>query len=160
MHEQKKELPIVKQHANRTRVSAVMQKKSASNQTFGFADNRAESIENGKIIAGIQAKGENVPLQRSVGLGAGVIQRQISDNNYNTARAILIAAGSNSAAASHPKHTQGAGSPDGHGIALLQEARDEFRAADVGQPGLVSGMTQAHYGAIHNAADQMGIVQW
>ncbi|MBN3217580.1 hypothetical protein CUU54_03920 [Pectobacterium polaris] len=84
----------------------------------------------------------------------------ISDNDYNRARAILIAAGSNSARASHEKHTQGAGSPDSHGQSLLRGSRDEFRAADRGQPNLQSEMTQAHYNAIHAAAQQMGIQNW
>ena len=84
----------------------------------------------------------------------------ISDNNYNRARAILVAAGSNTAVTSHEKHTQGAGSPDGHGQALLREARDEFRGTDAKQPNLHSGMTQAHYTAIHSAAQQMNIQDW
>ena len=84
----------------------------------------------------------------------------ISDHNYNTARGILIAAGSMSANASHVKHTQGAGSPDGHGQALVAQARDEFRLMDIGQPNLQSGMTAAHYNAIHNAANQMNITHW
>jgi len=84
----------------------------------------------------------------------------ISDHNYNAARTILINAGSKTANASHIKHTGGSGSPDGHGISLLQEARDEFRATDAGQANLKSGMTQAHYNAIHAAANQMGITSW
>ena len=84
----------------------------------------------------------------------------ISDNNYNKARTILVAAGSITAQKSHEKHTQGAGSPDGHGQTLLGEARDEFRETDAGQPNLHSGMTQAHYTAIHNAAQQMSIQDW
>jgi hypothetical protein len=84
----------------------------------------------------------------------------ISDNNYNTARGILVAAGSMSANASHPRHTQGAGSPDGFGRALLGEARDEFRAMDIGQPNLQAGMTAAHYAAIHAAANQMNLDRW
>jgi hypothetical protein len=84
----------------------------------------------------------------------------ISDHNYNTARAILAAAGSHSAALSHDRHTRGAGSPDSFGQNLLRGARDDFRAADDGQPHLQSGMTAAHYTAIHNAANQMGITEW
>jgi len=84
----------------------------------------------------------------------------ISDNNYNRARAILAAAGSKTANASHEKHTQGAGSPLGHGQSLLREARDEFRGTDAGQDALRSGMTQAHFDAVHNAADQMRIGAW
>jgi hypothetical protein len=84
----------------------------------------------------------------------------ISDYNYNTARTILINAGSQTANASHPKHTGGAGSPDGHGKSLLREARDEFRINDVGQANLQSEMTIAHYQAIHRAANQMGIINW
>ena len=84
----------------------------------------------------------------------------INDNDYNTARGILMAAGSRTAAASHPKHTQGAGSPDTHGRSLLSEARDEFRISDAGQPNLMSGMTAAHYNAIRGAALTMGITNW
>ena len=84
----------------------------------------------------------------------------ISDADYNRARAILVQAGSATASKSHDKHTQGSGSKDSDGQGLLREARDEFRGADAGQPGLQSGMTQAHYDAVHQAADRMGITQW
>lgn len=84
----------------------------------------------------------------------------IADNDYNRARAILVQAGSKTAGKSHDKHTQGKGSPDSHGQDLLRGARDEFRGTDAGQPGLQAGMTTAHYNAIHNAAQQMGITNW
>ena len=84
----------------------------------------------------------------------------ISDHDYNTARAILVAAGSRTAAKSHDKHTNGAGSPDSHGKDLLREARDDFRITDAGQANLQSRMTAAHYAAVHNAATQMGITSW
>lgn len=84
----------------------------------------------------------------------------IADNDYNRARAILVQAGSNTAGKSHDKHTQGKGSPDSHGQDLLREARDEFRGTDAGQPGLQAGMAVAHYNAVHNAAQQMGITKW
>ena len=84
----------------------------------------------------------------------------ISDHDYNKARDILIDAGSETAGKSHPKHTDGAGSPDDHGKDLLREARDEFREADEGKEDLKSGMTQEHYDAIHAAADEMGIDEW
>ncbi|GKW06413.1 hypothetical protein LHL03_11010 [Pectobacterium carotovorum] len=84
----------------------------------------------------------------------------ISDDDYNQARAILIRAGSKTASASHEKHTQRAGSPTSHGKSLLQEARDEFRAGDQGLLNLHSDMTQAHYDAIHEAADAMNIENW
>jgi hypothetical protein len=84
----------------------------------------------------------------------------ISDNDYNQARDILIAAGSKTAEKSHPKHTGGKGSPVAHGQDLLREARDEFRQKDQGQPNLDSGMTRAHYDAIHAAARQMNIEEW
>lgn len=83
----------------------------------------------------------------------------ISDDQYNRARAILIEAGSRTASSSHAKHTQGRGSPVGHGQQLLREARDEFREADR-QSGSHSGMTEAHYKAIHRAAQEMGISNW
>ena len=84
----------------------------------------------------------------------------ISDYDYNKARMILIDAGSQTAKASHPAHTRGAGSPAGHGQGLLREARNEFRRADVGQANLRSGLTPAHYNTIHNAANQMNIREW
>ena len=83
----------------------------------------------------------------------------ISDGKYDKARDILIGAGSNTARASHRKHTQG-GSPDDHGRQLLVEARDEFRRGDPGLDSLHSGMSQRHYAAIHSAADEMGIDRW
>ncbi|MGH7122530.1 MAG: hypothetical protein ACREFP_26665 [Acetobacteraceae bacterium] len=84
----------------------------------------------------------------------------IADNDYNRARAILVQAGSKTASKSHDKHTQGKGSKDSDGQGLLREARDEFRGTDTGQPGLQAGMTAAHYGAVHGAAQQMSITQW
>jgi hypothetical protein len=84
----------------------------------------------------------------------------ISDSNYNKARNILVQAGSASASTSHPKHTQGNDSPDSHGQDLLREARDEFRGTDARQQNLQSGMTAAHYTAIHSAAQQMDINDW
>lgn len=84
----------------------------------------------------------------------------ISDRRYNAARQILVSAGSATAAAAHVQHTQRAGVPDHYGTQLLVEARNEFRAADVGQPGLRSQMTAAHYGAVHGAAAEMNIDHW
>ncbi len=81
----------------------------------------------------------------------------ISDYSYNKARKILIEAGSYTAKASHPAHTQGNGSPDGHGRSLLQEARNEFRVSDSGESNLKSGVTLDHYNAIHKAATQLNI---
>ena len=77
----------------------------------------------------------------------------ISDHDYNTARGMLIAANSNTARNSHPKHTGGRGSPNGHGEQLLREARDEFNmmnpvARDEGRAVVVA------------AAAQMGIPHW
>jgi hypothetical protein len=84
----------------------------------------------------------------------------ISDTAYNRARAILIDAGSKTAEKSHPKHTQGKGSPLFHGQNLLQEARDEFRLSDAGGGNLRSGMTPVHYNAVHDAAREMRIINW
>ncbi len=84
----------------------------------------------------------------------------ISDYQYNRARNILVQVGSHTAGVSHPKHTQGTGSPESHGRQLLREARDEFRQLDANLPDLRSGMTQAHYNAIHQAANTMTISQW
>jgi hypothetical protein len=81
----------------------------------------------------------------------------ISDDDYNAARQILINAGSDSARASHVKHTQGRGSPDGHGVALVREAITEFRASDAGGQALTRGMTIQHFVAVSNAADKMGL---
>ncbi|MDB5815192.1 MAG: hypothetical protein JWN23_2309 [Rhodocyclales bacterium] len=76
----------------------------------------------------------------------------ISTHNYNTARLLLIAAGSLTAAASHPKHG-GNGWPDGHGISLLKEARDEFNGWPV--PARDQGRA-----VVVRAAAQMGIDAW
>jgi len=84
----------------------------------------------------------------------------ISVHNYNSARQTLVSAGSKTAEKYHVKHTKGKGSPEGHGKDLLTEARDEFRGLDSGQGNLVSGMTQAHYNAIHKASDTMDISNW
>jgi hypothetical protein len=84
----------------------------------------------------------------------------ISDNSYNAARSTLALAGSQTAAKSHPKHNTSGGSPDSQGQELLREARDEFRKDDAKHPNLKSGMTQAHYDAIHKAAEEMGIANW
>ena len=87
-------------------------------------------------------------------------QMAISDLDYNRARSILVDAGSATAAASHTKHTQGRGSPVGHGQQLLREARDEFRRSDRGYEDLRSSMTADHYAAVHSAARRMGITAW
>jgi hypothetical protein len=49
----------------------------------------------------------------------------IKDADYNKARALLVKAGSKSAAKSHDKHTNKKGSPDGHGKSLIAEAKAE-----------------------------------
>ncbi|MFH1374409.1 MAG: hypothetical protein ABII79_11495 [bacterium] len=86
----------------------------------------------------------------------------ISDADYNQARGILARAGSMTARNSHEKHTQGNGSPIGHGQALLREARDEFLRMDNGSANLRqgTGMTVAHYNAIHDAARVMAVQTW
>lgn len=94
----------------------------------------------------------------SLNINSTVIQRQISQNDYNTARNILINAGSATANAAH--HLHNGNVPDHYGVQLLQEARDEFRQMDAGGNNLQSGMTQAHHRAIHRAANEMGIQQW
>lgn len=81
----------------------------------------------------------------------------ISDNAYNEARRILFTAGSNSARASHVKHTGGKGSPDGHGVALLREAIIEFRRTDANAAARTRGMTMTHFVAVSNAASEMGM---
>lgn len=86
--------------------------------------------------------------------------KSISDEDYNDARDILIAAGSKTAEKSHKKHTKRAGSPGKDGKSLLAEARDEFRKADAGKADLVSDMTKAHHKAVKDAADKMGITSW
>jgi len=77
---------------------------------------------------------------------------------FNTAKANLAGAGSHSAQLCHPQHGTGS-CPDHCGVSLLRGARDDFRGMDTGQPALRSGMTQAHYNAVH-AAVLMGINQW
>lgn len=83
----------------------------------------------------------------------------ISEDGYNKARGVLVQAGSKTAEKSHPKHNVDK-VPDDHGKSLLQEARDEFRKMDQGQPGLTSEMLPAHNDAIHKAAGVMGITEW
>jgi hypothetical protein len=77
----------------------------------------------------------------------------ISDEAYNKASAILVKAGSQTAQKSHEKHTQGKGSPDGHGQALLREARDEFN-------GMPDPQKTAGRGAVVKAAQEMNIKNW
>jgi hypothetical protein len=76
----------------------------------------------------------------------------VSTHNYNTARLLLIAAGSRTAAASHPKHGGNAW-PDGHGVSLLREARDEFNIL----PAVARTQGRA---VVVQAAAQMGIAAW
>ncbi|OKI01828.1 hypothetical protein DR950_20310 [Kitasatospora xanthocidica] len=81
--------------------------------------------------------------------------------DYNQARGTLINAGSKTAAKSHPAHgTKDV--PVSHGVSLLAEARDEFRAADKNLPASQkrSDMSIPHYNAIHNAANTMHIDTW
>jgi hypothetical protein len=78
---------------------------------------------------------------------------------YNRAKAILTQAGSHTAGNSHQVHGQD-DVPDRYGQSLLSEARDEFRGTDAGHGGLQSRMTPAHYKAIHEAAEVMGITDW
>uniref|UniRef100_A0AAU2UWL6 Uncharacterized protein n=1 Tax=Streptomyces sp. NBC_00003 TaxID=2903608 RepID=A0AAU2UWL6_9ACTN len=80
---------------------------------------------------------------------------------YNQARSILAKAGSQTAAKSHPIH----GKDDvavSYGTSLLAAARDEFRHTDRNLPPKQkkSGMSIAHYNAIHSAAKTMGIDRW
>ncbi|WP_198539927.1 hypothetical protein [Streptomyces sp. CT34] len=80
---------------------------------------------------------------------------------YNQARSILAKAGSDTAAKSHPVH----GKPDvpvSYGTSLLAGSRDEFRSKDRNLPekDKKSGMSLAHYNAIHDAARTMGIDRW
>lgn len=81
----------------------------------------------------------------------------IKDNAYNSAREILINAGSKSAEKSHVKHTNGKDSPDAHGHSLLNEALLEFRAADASSQNLIDGLTIDHKAALDKAAKKMGL---
>ncbi|HEY0080948.1 MAG TPA: hypothetical protein VGB73_20255 [Pyrinomonadaceae bacterium] len=74
----------------------------------------------------------------------------IKDADYNAARTILIQAGSLSASKSHVKHTGKRGSPDGHGVSLLQEAKAEFD--EMSEPHKGAGMI-----ALNKAAKRMGL---
>jgi len=152
-----------KESKSQSVANSVTQKKSNVKQGLGFVDNRPEAVAQRKLqemAKNCSDVNSTAQLQRDISSSSGVIQRQISDGDYNWARTTLVAAGSATAAASHVKHTGGAGSPDGHGLSLLRGARDEFRGNDVGLPGLVSRMTAAHHAAIHAAAARMGIGQW
>jgi len=77
----------------------------------------------------------------------------ISDDDYNTARQMLVDAGSDSASKSHKKHGTRGGSPDSHGRSLLQEARDEFNMMN--PVARVAGRA-----AVVEAARKMGIEEW
>ncbi|MFE4874978.1 hypothetical protein [Streptomyces sp. NPDC056682] len=84
---------------------------------------------------------------------------QISAAAYNQARSILAAAGSQTAAKSHPVH--GTSSvPVRYGTSLLACSRDEFRHDDRNAPLIRSGMTPYHWLAVHDAARAMGITFW
>lgn len=83
----------------------------------------------------------------------------IKPQDYSQARSVLAQAGSDTASKSHPKHNTDS-VPESHGADLLREARDEFRGTDGGAGALQSGMTQAHYDAVHRAAEVMGISSW
>jgi hypothetical protein len=76
----------------------------------------------------------------------------ISDDDYNTARAILVQAGSRSAGVSHIKHTGGKGSPESHGKDLLREAYNEFNASGT--------ITDNQKTAILRAAKKMDLDDW
>lgn len=82
---------------------------------------------------------------------------RIKDKDYNMAKETLELAGSKSAEKSHKKHTNKKGSPEDHGVSLLQEAQSEFQTMDMGQPNLVNGMTAPHHQALQRAAKKMDI---
>jgi hypothetical protein len=88
--------------------------------------------------------------------------KMLADHKYNAAKKTLVKAGSKSAEKSHDKHTQGKGSPQGHGEDLLRGSRDEFRESDKELPEeqKKSGMSHDHHAAIHKAAGEMGITEW
>lgn len=85
---------------------------------------------------------------------------RIKNDAYNRAKTMLTVAGSASASKSHTKHGKPDDCPAEHGVALLREARDEFRVTDAGGQGLRAGMTAGHYQAVHSAANEMGISGW
>ncbi|MFD7586607.1 hypothetical protein ACFV84_14455 [Kitasatospora sp. NPDC059811] len=95
------------------------------------------------------------------------VQAQLSNpktvkaDDFNKARDILIKAGSKTAEKTHPSHGV-KDVPVSYGTSLLAEARDEFRAADKNLPekDKQSGMSHAHYKAVHDAAKKMGIDTW
>lgn len=87
---------------------------------------------------------------------------QISDKQYNEAKAILTKAGSLKASKSHPKHGNDGGSPDTHGKALLVEARDELVAAanKLSDPAKKEEAIKKAKAATRDAASKMGITSW
>jgi hypothetical protein len=87
--------------------------------------------------------------------------KTIKPAQYNQARSILAHAGSQTAAKSHPVHGRD-DVPVSYGTSLLASARDEFRQDDHNLPAREkkSGMSVAHYNAIHSAARAMGIDRW
>lgn len=76
----------------------------------------------------------------------------ISTHRFNTARMLLIAAGSLIANACHPKHA-GDAWPDAHGVSLLREARDEFNK-------LTKPLRTQKRNVVINAAAGIGIANW
>jgi hypothetical protein len=76
----------------------------------------------------------------------------ISTHKFNTARGYLIAAGSATANACHPKHG-GDSWPDAHGVSLLREARDEFN--NMSEPARTDKRK-----VVIKAADEMNITAW
>ena len=76
----------------------------------------------------------------------------ISTHRFNTARMLLIAAGSLTANVCHPKHG-GDSWPDAHGVSLLREARDEFNT-------LTEPLRTQKRSVVINAAAGMGIANW
>ena len=86
----------------------------------------------------------------------------ISDKQYNDAKAILVRAGSKSAAASHVKHGNDGGSPESHGKALLVESRDELvgLANKLTDPAKKEEAVKKAKAATREAASKMGISSW
>jgi hypothetical protein len=149
-----------KENKIQSSIQFVQQKKSGGGNEFRFPDNRSEAIAQRKMqeVANDSSGTRQLKIFQAMSVRSpGVMQLQINDADYNSARGILITANCNSASASHPKHTQGRGSPDGHGRSLVREAVEEFQAADVNAAALTRGMTMLHFVAVSNAAHEMGL---
>ncbi|MGD3109893.1 hypothetical protein [Streptomyces sp. YGL11-2] len=127
--------------------------------TAGAAPARSDQAANEPSRATTSAVAPVAAGDHAMGARLAANPTTIKAAAYNQARSILAKAGSDSAAKSHPVHGTG-DVPVRYGTSLLAGSRDEFRTKDRNVPDKKSGMSPAHYQAIHDAARTMGIDRW